>query len=79
MGNKQSSTDNSSEEAKLPSVTSIKKEPPKVGKSGKKICCSCPETKKLRDECVVMKGEEECADVIEKHKTCLRAEGFTIA
>ena len=32
----------------------------KVGiKSGKKICCCCPETKKARDECVVFKGEGE--------------------
>jgi hypothetical protein len=33
----------------------------KVGiKSGKKICCCCPETKQARDECVVFKGEGEC-------------------
>jgi hypothetical protein len=29
----------------------VEAEPPKLGKSGKKICCSCPETKKVR--CVV--------------------------
>jgi cytochrome c oxidase assembly protein subunit 17 len=51
---------------------------PTLGKSGKKICCSCPETKKLRDECVVGRGEEHCADLIEAHKACLRAEGFTV-
>jgi cytochrome c oxidase assembly protein subunit 17 len=49
-----------------------------MGKSGKKICCSCPETKQIRDECVVTKGEEECATYIEAHKVCLRAEGFTV-
>jgi len=32
---------------------------PMVGKSGKKICCSCPETRKPRDECVVLHGEEK--------------------
>ncbi|GMH91621.1 hypothetical protein TrVE_jg5551 [Triparma verrucosa] len=52
--------------------------PVKVGKSGKKICCSCPSTKKVRDICIVEKGEEGCADLIEKHKECLRAEGFTV-
>ncbi len=26
----------------------VEVEPPKLGKSGKKICCSCPETKKVR-------------------------------
>jgi cytochrome c oxidase assembly protein subunit 17 len=51
---------------------------PVVGKSGKKICCSCPETKEVRDLCVVTKGEENCADVIEAHKKCLREEGFDV-
>lgn len=51
---------------------------PVLGMSGRKICCSCPDTKALRDDCVVRNGEEECADVIEKHKICLRKEGFTI-
>lgn len=50
----------------------------KVGRSGKKICCSCPDTKQARDECVVENGPEKCADVIEAHKQCLRSEGFTI-
>ncbi|EWM25988.1 cytochrome c oxidase copper chaperone [Nannochloropsis gaditana] len=54
----------------------VEAEQPKLGKSGKKICCSCPDTKKIRDECVVNKGEEACADAIEAHKACLRAEGF---
>jgi cytochrome c oxidase assembly protein subunit 17 len=49
-----------------------------VGKSGKKICCSCPETKKLRDECVVMNGQDKCAEIIEAHNKCLRAEGFDV-
>ncbi|KAG5567853.1 hypothetical protein RHGRI_003136 [Rhododendron griersonianum] len=26
----------------------------------KKICCACPDTKKLRDECVVEHGEAAC-------------------
>eukprot|EP01031_Cornospumella_fuschlensis_P043698 gene43698-53440_t len=47
---------------------------PQVGKSGKKICCSCPETKKNRDECVVNFGESSCSLQIEAHKACLRAE-----
>ena len=25
-----------------------------------KICCACPDSKKVRDNCIVMKGEEEC-------------------
>lgn len=51
---------------------------PKLGKSGKKICCSCPNTKSARDLCVVEKGEDSCADLIEAHKECLREEGFTV-
>lgn len=57
------------------------KAPQKVGiKSGKKICCCCPETKKARDECVVFKGEEDpdCVRLIEAHKQCLRSEGFDV-
>ncbi len=51
---------------------------PTLGKSGKRICCSCPETKVLRDECVITNGEDKCADVIEAHKACLRKEGFKV-
>ncbi|KAL7484759.1 hypothetical protein ACHAW6_010381 [Cyclotella cf. meneghiniana] len=49
-------------------------------KSGKKICCCCPETKKVRDACVLAKGEEddECKRLIELHKECLRGEGFDV-
>jgi len=49
---------------------------PQVGKSGKKICCSCPDTKAVRDACVGEHGADAaaCAPLIEAHKTCLRAE-----
>lgn len=53
-------------------------EGPMLGKSGKKICCSCPTTKQARDLCVVTNGEENCKDIIEAHKACLRSEGFTV-
>jgi len=49
-----------------------------VGKSGKKICCACPQTKKERDECIVQNGPEACADKIEAHKKCLREDGFQV-
>ena len=51
---------------------------PVTGKSGKKICCSCPDTKQLRDDCVVKNGPEKCEEYIEAHKACLRAEGFIV-
>jgi len=51
---------------------------PVLGKSGKKICCSCPDTKNLRDACVVAKGQESCSPEIEAHKQCLRLEGFRV-
>ncbi|GFR62985.1 cytochrome c oxidase copper chaperone, partial [Elysia marginata] len=41
-------------------------------------CCACPETKKLRDECIIERGEENCGDLIEKHKQCMRDLGFKI-
>ena len=54
-------------------TTSVPESKPK-----KKICCACPETKKLRDECIVEHGEESCAKWIEAHRKCLRAEGFNV-
>ncbi|XP_024396235.1 cytochrome c oxidase copper chaperone 1 [Physcomitrium patens] len=44
----------------------------------KKICCACPETKKLRDECIVEHGEAACGKWIDAHKQCLRREGFNV-
>lgn len=51
-----------------------------IGKDGKplKPCCSCPETKKVRDECVFQKGEENCQELIQAHITCMRNLGFKI-
>ncbi|KAM7349024.1 cytochrome c oxidase copper chaperone COX17 [Cochliomyia hominivorax] len=43
-----------------------------------KACCACPETKKVRDQCIVEKGESECGDLIEAHKKCMREQGFNI-
>lgn len=43
-----------------------------------KACCACPETKKARDECVLKYGEENCSELIEKHKQCMRDMGFKI-
>ncbi|XVF18839.1 hypothetical protein REPUB_Repub11eG0057300 [Reevesia pubescens] len=42
--------------------------PAAESKPKKKICCACPETKKLRDECIVEHGEEACAKWIEAHR-----------
>ncbi|CAN6442022.1 unnamed protein product [Victoria cruziana] len=42
----------------------------------KKICCACPETKRLRDECIVQHGETACSKWIQAHLECLRSEGF---
>ncbi|CAK9138227.1 unnamed protein product [Ilex paraguariensis] len=47
-------------------------------KPKKKICCACPDTKKLRDECIVQHGEAACSKWIEAHLQCLRAEGFKV-
>ncbi|KZC05635.1 Cytochrome c oxidase copper chaperone [Dufourea novaeangliae] len=43
-----------------------------------KPCCACPETKKIRDECIITKGEEHCQHLIEAHKACMRSLGFNI-
>lgn len=51
---------------------------PKFGKSGKKICCSCPLTRRARDACVVENGADACKYLIEAHNACLRDEGFKV-
>ncbi|RVE58498.1 hypothetical protein OJAV_G00209950 [Oryzias javanicus] len=43
-----------------------------------KPCCACPETKKVRDACIIEKGEENCGDLIEAHKECMRSLGFKV-
>lgn len=43
-----------------------------------KACCACPETKRIRDECVLLNGQENCSKEIEAHRTCMRAAGFNI-
>lgn len=43
-----------------------------------KPCCACPETKKIRDTCIIEKGEAECGHLIEAHKACMRHLGFNI-
>lgn len=75
MGQGSSSIGSAKEQAAPPSLQR------KVGiKSGKPICCCCPDTKVPRDECVVRLGEEnpDCMKLIEAHKECLRAEGFNV-
>ncbi|CAG2102153.1 unnamed protein product [Medioppia subpectinata] len=43
-----------------------------------KPCCACPETKRPRDECIIERGEENCKELIEAHKECMRSLGFKI-
>lgn len=52
--------------------------PTSTDKPKKKICCACPDTKKARDECIVINGEDACIQLIEAHKVCLRSEGFNV-
>ncbi|KAI8973821.1 hypothetical protein BDF20DRAFT_823622 [Mycotypha africana] len=43
-------------------------------------CCSCPETKKARDACVLANGDEHesCKELVEKHLRCMRNLGFKV-
>lgn len=41
-------------------------------------CCVCKETKKIRDQCIILNNEEYCKNEIEAHKQCLRNKGFKI-
>ncbi|CAG0917012.1 unnamed protein product [Notodromas monacha] len=66
-----------------PGVKSTGSCPIKEGSAGEekkklKPCCACPETKKVRDECIMQEGEENCQHLIEAHKACMRSLGFNI-
>lgn len=65
--------------ASAPASSKQSTEPEPV-KPKKKICCACPDTKKLRDECTTTHGPDapQCQPLIEAHKQCLRAEGFNV-
>jgi len=56
----------------------MNEEKPKEGDKKLKPCCACPETKQPRDKCIVENGEENCKDLIEAHKACMRKMGFNI-
>ncbi|KAL3089511.1 hypothetical protein niasHS_006895 [Heterodera schachtii] len=43
-----------------------------------KACCVCKETKGKRDECIILNGEENCGQLIEAHKKCMREYGFEV-
>ncbi|KAM8749046.1 cytochrome c oxidase copper chaperone [Acanthopagrus latus] len=65
----------------MPTVSAASAEPAAVEGAEKKPlkpCCACPETKKVRDACIIEKGEGMCTDLIEAHKECMRALGFKI-
>ncbi|KAF8657727.1 hypothetical protein HU200_037532 [Digitaria exilis] len=74
MGNTASVKTEASHSAEQPATTA----PVSETKPKKKICCACPDTKKLRDDCIVQNGEDACGKFIEAHLQCLRAEGFNV-
>ncbi|KAI8613965.1 cysteine alpha-hairpin motif superfamily [Chytriomyces sp. MP71] len=45
-----------------------------------KPCCACPDTRAVRDECVITYGEEsaKCQELIAAHQDCMRKMGFNI-
>ncbi|KAJ7552162.1 hypothetical protein O6H91_06G044700 [Diphasiastrum complanatum] len=49
-----------------------------TSKKKKNICSTCPQIKRLRDECIIEHGLDACKSLIDAHLRCLRAEGFNI-
>uniref|UniRef100_A0A3P9LKG9 Cytochrome c oxidase copper chaperone n=1 Tax=Oryzias latipes TaxID=8090 RepID=A0A3P9LKG9_ORYLA len=64
----------------MSSLSAASVEPPALESTKKplKPCCACPETKKVRDACIIEKGEENCGHLIEAHKECMRSLGFKV-
>jgi cytochrome c oxidase assembly protein subunit 17 len=73
MGNSTSMKIEASDSAQQPAAPA-----PAPETKPKKICCACPDTKKLRDDCIVQHGKDTCGKYIEAHLQCLRAEGFNV-
>ncbi|CAD8066075.1 unnamed protein product [Paramecium sonneborni] len=48
----------------------------KVPQEECKACNPCPETRQLRDECIILNGEEQCKKEMENHRICLKKQGF---
>jgi cytochrome c oxidase assembly protein subunit 17 len=47
-------------------------------KKPSKPCPACPETKLVRDACIMENGQENCIELIEAHKKCMRDLGLNI-
>lgn len=74
----QQQSHNTTRNPPLSSVLENKSTSQTVNTSGKKICCACPDSKRARDECIVINGEEACQSFIDAHKACLRSQGFNV-
>jgi len=70
MGSSQSSSEAPAEAASTPAI--------EEKKPACKPCCACPETRKIRDACIIENGEENCSKEIEAHKECMRQMGFKV-
>ncbi|KAL7702922.1 Cytochrome c oxidase copper chaperone [Lotmaria passim] len=42
-----------------------------------KICCACPQERRARDECTLLKSMDECEKEISAFYACLLKEGFS--
>jgi cytochrome c oxidase assembly protein subunit 17 len=42
-----------------------------------KICCACPQERRARDECTLLKSMDDCESEIAAFYACLRKEGFS--
>ncbi|CAJ1015954.1 Cytochrome C oxidase copper chaperone (COX17), putative [Leishmania lindenbergi] len=46
-------------------------------KPGCKICCACPQERRARDECILLKNMDECEAEVSAFYACLLKEGFS--
>ena len=40
--------------------------------------CDSADTRKVRDACIVERGQDSCVKEIDAHKVCLRIDGFDV-
>jgi cytochrome c oxidase assembly protein subunit 17 len=73
MGNSTSVKTEASDSAEQPAAPAPAPETAK-----KEDLLRLPDTKKLRDDCIMQHGEDGCGKYFEAHLQCLRAEGFNV-
>ncbi|KAK7196837.1 cytochrome c oxidase copper chaperone [Novymonas esmeraldas] len=77
MGNSASSVNNGSSVVATAATTTTQEQQAQRKTPNCKICCACPQERRARDECTLLRHMDECETEINSFYTCLLREGFS--